>query len=212
MFIIIPHWWPPLIKYSLYCSLSLTLVALLMLLKAYYRLNTAKMIRIIPLLIILVLIDSGLYLFGDYEYSRADYHFELDFVPDEGSNCSIIVPFLSHGKERSNFLTSRLDKTKIDYAIEDTLFGIGLNISSNGPIEIDFSGRLEHGVGHYRPTLRNETRPRQYHWIYSTVNGSLRYRFRTEVPRASESVYTANTTLMKGWQQVEFIEGGYESD
>ncbi len=133
---------------------------------------------------------------------RIEYRLEIRFEPDqEGIEYTIIVPYPMRENETKNRLTKRLNDIRSGYHLEETPYGIGLNMTSDSTASLTFSGIL------YRrgpmPSLRIDRRGPDVYTIYSSINGSFRYYYEVTT-YWSEERCTNNTLLIEGWQHFNF--------
>jgi len=159
---------------------------------------------------ILALLDIGIFLRLE-EQGRIDYRFEIVFTPEEEGHQSIIIPFPTHGDSKRNVITKKFDDIDFKYRIESTPYGLGLNVSSDGTIKLKIRGTIDFRDPSYRLTLENDTTVNtgiKSYWIHSVGNGTFRYLFTVE-NWGFKDVYSANATLERGWQQVDFGVGGW---
>ena len=131
-----------------------------------------------------------------------EYVYKLDFYPNVKDNFSIVIPFLILNDTPNDIILEELKNLNVSFSIEQTQYGIGLNISSHNNVSIYIQGTTDCNMFNYEFSLQNDTGVEYLtnYMVYSTTNGSFDYEFGFE-----------NETLEYGFHIIDDIEQGWQS-
>jgi hypothetical protein len=171
-----------------------------------------KIMAIITICVILLSISfSGCV--GDDE-NEEEYSFDLKFQPDSIINNNyLIIPFPINNNVFNEKIKQEFDKKKIEYIIESTIYGNGMNISFQTNIDISIKGKPNIEMVHDELSLINGTIlfHKGNYWIYSTINGTINYAYNVKAG-SNDLSYRLSTKLIKGWHLIEFTVWDVEVD
>ena len=137
--------------------------------------------------------------------SSSYYVYDIKFTPDDDQiEYYLILPFPIYKNQSNPKIIEELNKSNINYKIELTNFGRGLNISYISDLKILIEEKPNREMLEFELSLLNDTIHFDdgYYFIYSSIKGSIEYKFKVRT-RGQENYYNIKSDLNAGWQSVK---------